>query len=236
MEVVWLLDGNTLASLRRALQPPTVSTDGSRKRARIPLEAFVAEIYRAICLRQSADHGSIERRNQTETRQLVERTCVLFDLVDVDSVGVVDWEDFTDFCVYMRGRDTGNQGLEEDEPGAQHGGGRSQPDDITRFVEKLGYNDRSSHCHEVCCVCPRLSFKSRLENWSIGIQRSTSLLCVSFLTARLTSLLSNLPSVPHHASCTWPFLDPKHAFCQGVGYIGGCRGYGNTQDLLGGTT
>lgn len=151
MEVVWLLDGDTLASLRRALQPPTaVAVHGSRKRARIPLEAFVAEIYRSICLRQGTDHGPMGR-NQTETRQLVEKTCVLFDLVDVDSVGVVDWEHFTDFCVYMRGRDSGNQGLEENEPGEQQGGGgRSQPDEITRFVEKLGYTDRSSHCHEVC--------------------------------------------------------------------------------------
>lgn len=151
MDVVWLLDGDTLASLRRALRPPTFALKDSRKRARIPLEAFVAEIYRAICLRQSTDHGSIGR-NQTGTRQLVERTCILFDLVDVDSVGVVDWEHFTDFCVYMRGRDSGNQGLEEDEPGAHQGGGPSQPDEITRFVEKLGYTDRSSHCHEVCCA------------------------------------------------------------------------------------
>lgn len=164
MEVVWLLDGDTLASLRRALQPPSVAVDGSRKRARIPLEAFVAEIYRSICLRQSTDHGSIGMRNQTETRHLVERTCILFDLVDVDSVGFVDWEHFTDFCVYMRGRDSGNQG-HKDEPGAPQGGGRSQPDEITRFVEKLGYNDRSSHCHEVCCV-PTLSFKFGLKSWS----------------------------------------------------------------------
>lgn len=152
MDVVWLLDGDTLASLRRALQPPTaVAVTGSRKRARIPLEAFVAEIYRAVCLRHGTDNGSIGR-NQTETRQLVERTCILFDLVDVDSVGVVDWEHFTDFCVYMRGRDSGNQGLEEDEPGEHQGGRPSQSDEITRFVEKLGYTDRSSHCHEVCCV------------------------------------------------------------------------------------
>lgn len=148
MEVVWLLDAATLASLRRAVQPTTAA---SRKRARIPLEMFVAEVYRAICLRQRTDHGSIGR-NQTETRQLVEKTCVLFDLVDVDSVGVVDWEHFTDFCVYMRGRDSGNQGLEENGPGAPQGGGKSQPDEITRFVEKQGFTDRSSHCHEVCCV------------------------------------------------------------------------------------
>lgn len=152
MEVVRLLDGNTLSVLRRALQPSAAATaSGTRKGARIPLEEFVAEVYRAVCLRQNTDYGSIGR-NQTETLQLVEKMCVLFDLVDVDSVGVVDWENFTDFCVCMRGRDSGNQGLAEgDEPGAPKGGGEGRPDGMTRFVEKLGYNDRSSHCHEVCC-------------------------------------------------------------------------------------
>ncbi|CAM9680245.1 unnamed protein product, partial [Hapterophycus canaliculatus] len=97
MEVVWLLDGDTLAVLRRALQPPAV-TSGIRKRIRITLEEFVTEVYRAVCLRQSAEHGSIGR-NPSETRQLVQRMCILFCLVDVDSVGTVDWEQFTDFCV-----------------------------------------------------------------------------------------------------------------------------------------
>lgn len=151
MEVVRLLDGDTLSVLRRALQPPAAATSGTRTRARIPLEAFVAEVYRAVCLRQNSDHGSIGR-SQTETLQLVEKMCVLFDLVDVDSVGIVDWEHFTDFCVYMRGRDSGNQGLVEgDEPGAPKGGGEGRSDGMTRFVEKLGYTDRSSHCHEVRC-------------------------------------------------------------------------------------
>lgn len=151
MEVVRLLDGNTLSVLRRALQPSAAATaSGSRKGARIPLEEFVAEVYRAVCLRQNTDHGPMGR-SQNETLQLVEKMCVLFDLVDIDSVGVVDWENFTDFCVCMRGRDSGNQGLAEGNgPGAPKGGLGSRPDGMTRFVEKLGYNDRSSHCHEVC--------------------------------------------------------------------------------------
>lgn len=146
MEVVWLLDGDTLAGLRRALQPPA-ATSAPRKRIRISLEGFVTEVYRAVCLRQSAEHGSMGR-NQSETRQLVQRMCILFNLVDIDSVGIVDWEQFTDFCVYMRGRDSGNQGLEDEEAGA-NGEGKGGEGEATRFVEKLGYTDRSSHCREV---------------------------------------------------------------------------------------
>ncbi|CAM9298583.1 unnamed protein product [Ectocarpus fasciculatus] len=157
MDVLWILDGGTLAVLRRALQPIT-ATKGPHKRPRITLEEFVAEFYRAVCLRHGADHGSIGR-SQSETRQLVERMCILFDLVDVDSLGVVDWEHFTDFCVYMRGRDSGNQGLEVDEPGAATGVGEGQEGGITRFVEKLGYTDRSSHCHEI----RSMRFVKRLE-------------------------------------------------------------------------
>lgn len=149
MDVLWILDGGTLAVLRRALQPITATRGPhNNKRPRITLEEFVTEFYRAVCLRHGADHGSIGR-SQSETRQLVERMCILFDLVDVDSLGVVDWEHFTDFCVYMRGRDSGNQGLEVGEPGAATGVGEGQEGGITRFVEKLGYTDRSSHCHEV---------------------------------------------------------------------------------------
>lgn len=150
MDVLWILDGGTLAVLRRALQPIT-ATRGPHKRPRITLEEFVTEFYRAVCLRQSADHGPI-CRSQSETRKLVERMCILFDLVDVDSLGVVDWEHFTDFCVYMRGRDSGNQGLEVDEQGAATGAREGQEGGMTRFVEKLGYTDRSSHCHEVRCT------------------------------------------------------------------------------------
>lgn len=115
------------------------------------LEAFVTEFYRALCFGSSGDHGT-KGRSQARTRQLVERVCVLFDLVDVDSAGVIDWVDFTDFCVYIRGRDSGNQGR-EDGPGAltsEHK--RVHDSDITRFAEKLGYIDRSSHCHEVGLV------------------------------------------------------------------------------------
>lgn len=142
MEVIWLLDRDKLGALRRALQAP-VAAAGFRRR--IPLQSFVAEVYRAVCLRQGAEHGS---RNQAETRQLVERMCILFELVDVDSVGVIEWDHFTDFCVCMRGRDSGNQGL-EDELDKPKGGGRTQPENLTRFIEKLGYTDRGSHCHEV---------------------------------------------------------------------------------------
>ncbi|CAM9511695.1 unnamed protein product [Ectocarpus sp. 12 AP-2014] len=157
MDVLWILDGGTLAVLRRALQP-IAATRGPHKRLRITLDEFVAEFYRAVCLRPSADHGPIVR-SQSETRQLVEKMCILFDLVDVDSLGVVDWQHFTDFCVYMRGRDSGNQGLEVDEQGAATGAREGQEGGMTRFVEKLGYTDRSSHCHEI----RSMRFVKRLE-------------------------------------------------------------------------
>lgn len=146
MEVIWLLDGNTLSGLRRATQRS--SGGGLGGRARVSLEAFVTEFYRALCFGSSGDHG-VKGRSQAKTRQLVERICVLFDLVDVDSAGVIDWVDFTDFCVYIRGRDSGNQGLEDDSGALTSEQKRVQDSDITRFTEKLGYIDRSSHCHEV---------------------------------------------------------------------------------------
>lgn len=113
----------------------------------MPLEAFVTEFYRALCF-GNGDHG-MKGRSQAKTRQLVERVCVLFDLVDVDSAGVIDWVDFTDFCVYIRGRDSGNQGQEDGSGALASEHKRIQDSDITRFAEKLGYIDRSSHCHEV---------------------------------------------------------------------------------------
>lgn len=149
MEVIWLLDGTTLSGLRRATQRSSGGGGGAGGRARVPLEAFVTEFYRALCFGSgNSDHGA-KGRSQARTRQLVERVCVLFDLVDVDSAGVIDWVDFTDFCVYIRGRDSGNQGVQA-EPGAPTSEPkRVQDSEITRFTEKLGYIDRSSHCHEV---------------------------------------------------------------------------------------
>ena len=163
MEVVWLLDGNTLSGLRRATERSSGAGPGGR--TRVPLEAFVTELYRALCFGSSSDHG-VKGRSQAKTRQLVERVCVLFDLVDVDSAGVIDWVDFTDFCVYIRGRDSGNQGQEDDSGVLTSEYKRVQDSNITRFAEKLGYIDRSSHCHEV------------------GIPRSTTVLCSAVLLRR----------------------------------------------------
>lgn len=136
----------------------------------LSLETFVTEIYRA-CLLGGSDsgqqrpaalmgirgyHGSPDSQGQ----QFVESLCILFDLVDIDGAGVIDWMDFTDFCVYMRGgagdvAGGGHQGSEggSDNKGACSGGGSRHDDeenDVTRFTERLGYIDRSSHCHEVC--------------------------------------------------------------------------------------
>lgn len=149
MEVIWLLDGAMLSGLRRATQRSSGGGGGAAGRARVSLEVFVTEFYRALCFGSgSSDHGA-KGRSQAKTRQLIERICVLFDLVDVDSAGVIDWVDFTDFCVYIRGRDSGNQGLEEESGAPTTEQKRVQDSEITRFTEKLGYIDRSSHCHEV---------------------------------------------------------------------------------------
>lgn len=177
-----MLHGGALSRLRRALQSTPASSTrtssimGPTTRTRVPLEAFVTEVYR-VCLDNSDLHhqrpGSSTAgggvHHQLQARQLVERICTLFDLVDIDSTGIIDWEDFTDFCVYMRGDASGGQGQDEEEgaggggngggggvaPSGGGGGGgggedRNRDSSITRFTERLGYVDRSSHCHEVC--------------------------------------------------------------------------------------
>lgn len=145
MEVIWLLHGDTLSRLRRALQPPlTVFTT----RVRVPLREFVTGVYRALCLENNPERGS-SGMGQFQAYQLVQRICLLFDFVDIDSTGIIDWVHFTDFCVFMRGGDTGIQRLEDGDGARVSGGEGDQENDITRFTEKLGYVDRSSHCHEV---------------------------------------------------------------------------------------
>lgn len=177
MEVIWMLHGGALSRLRRALQPTPASSIGTSSiigpttRTRVPLEAFVTEVYRE-CMGNSDLHqqrvGSSAAgggvHHPVQARQLIERICTLFDLVDIDSTGIVDWEDFTDFCVYMRGDASGGQGQNEG-GGAiggapSQGGGRGTEDktrdsEVTRFTERLGYIDRSSRCHEVRRFCGR---------------------------------------------------------------------------------
>ncbi|CAM9151762.1 unnamed protein product, partial [Discosporangium mesarthrocarpum] len=148
MEAVSLLNGAVLSRLRRALRPITAVEKG------VPVDAFVREVYRA-CLRDDARKG--ERggwlQNPDKSHQLVESICHLFDLVDIDSLGVIKWEDFTDFCT-----DIGRRGAQEQQgrgrvPGEEDGGGLldgiAGPNKFTVFVEKLGFVDRSSHCHEI---------------------------------------------------------------------------------------
>lgn len=147
MEVVWLLQGEALSRLRRVLQAPATAP---RTPAWISREVLVTEIYREVCLEDNADQR-VGGSSHTKARRLIERICVLFDLVDIDNIGMVDWIDFTDLCVYIGGSGTGDHHGQEEEPRAYSGcgGGRDQDDDVTRFAEKLGYTDRSSHCHEV---------------------------------------------------------------------------------------
>lgn len=146
MEVVWLLNGDTLPRLRGALRGRTT---GPGPPVRVTLDAFVAAIYSEICFGSSAEHSSTIR-SLHQARQLVERICILFDLVDIDSTSMIDWISFTDFCVFMRGGESTLQGTKNASGGVGIGGGDGEHDnDITRFAEKLGYVDRSSHCHEV---------------------------------------------------------------------------------------
>lgn len=158
--MIWFLHGDLLSSARHALFQQSshkftaATTDAGNTigapggRPLVSVEAFVTEIYRAYLARRDRQRPLVEGG-----RQLVERICCLFDLVDIDSTGTIDWEDFTDFCVYMRGGGEGNRG-----PGDTDGVGDMSPGrtfdnkdgDITLFTERLGYTDRSSHCHEVC--------------------------------------------------------------------------------------
>lgn len=168
MDIIWLLHGDVLSRLQRALQSRPRSAGASaavnarqRVRPRVSLETFVKEVYLA-CLADGNDqqrgHASFAGvrgclNTISQGRQFVESLCVLFDLVDIDGTGVIDWVDFTDFCVHMRGGGDhgGHQGLEDGDKGVSSRGGRheDEEDNITRFTQR-GYTDRSSHCHEVC--------------------------------------------------------------------------------------
>lgn len=169
MDIVWLLHGDVLSQLQRALQSRSqgVGVDtpvNARKRVRrrVSLETFVKEVYLA-CLAGGSDQqrpcvaftGMRECHSTSQGRQFVEKLCVLFDLVDIDGTGVIDWTDFTDFCVHMRGgkgeHGGGHQGLEDDDKGDSSRVDRHEDEEknYTRFTERR-YIDRSSHCHEVC--------------------------------------------------------------------------------------
>lgn len=148
MEIVWMLNGDVLARLRQTLKPSKLADGADDTQARMSLESFVTGIYRVLYLECSPEDrsGGVNAKSLPQIRHLAERMCILFDLVDVDNAGVVDWVDFTDFCVHIRGEGMVGHGNGR---GASYGGERDQQEDIPRYSQILNYTDRGSHCHEV---------------------------------------------------------------------------------------
>lgn len=148
MEMVWTLHGDVLARLRHTLKPYTSANGADDPQARVSLEAFVTGVYRVLYLECSPEDrsGAVNAKSLLQIRHLAERMCILFDLVDVDNAGVVDWVDFTDFCVHIRG---GGMIGHRNGRGASHGGERDQQEDTPRYSQNLSYTDRGSHCQEV---------------------------------------------------------------------------------------
>ncbi|CAM9349206.1 unnamed protein product [Choristocarpus tenellus] len=142
MEVVSLLHRAALSRLRRAL----CSKAGVQKG--VAFDAFVIEVYRTCIY----DDGHIGKKGYLqkpeESRQLVENISCLFDLVDIDSSGKIDWVDFTDFCADVGNNHlfpAGKSGVEDNQEGALVSTSKRS----TTFTEKRGYIDRSSHCQEI---------------------------------------------------------------------------------------
>lgn len=143
-----MLHGDVLARLRQTLKPCKVADGVDDTQARMSLESFVMGIYHVLYLEYGPEDrsGGVNVKNLLQIERLAERMCILFDLVDIDNAGVVEWVDFTDFCVRIRGGGMVEHGNGR---GASHGGERNQQEDIPRYSQNLDYADRVSHCHEV---------------------------------------------------------------------------------------
>lgn len=236
MDVIWLLHGDVLSKIRRALRSPTikgskynVATHGQR----VPLIAFVCEVYRA-CLDNDQGPGFAGCHHQA--RQLVESICNLFDLVDIDDTGVIDWVDFTDFCVHMRG---GYQDGLEDGGGADRSdgcgalAGKSDKDsNITHFAERLGFVDRCSHSHEVRCSLVNtattvtdvsLCMSMRVLFTSGGVARRPQVLVIC--RSPYHDTVSSISTVAfRYPPRPLPHSDSQYALCEGASALTCDRG------------
>lgn len=141
MDILYFLDGKALEKIQRTRKCSAAGVEVQDEQ--FSLKSFVREVY-TICL--DRDEGSELTPRHSRGRRLIESICRLFDLVDIDSAGVIHWVDFTDFIVHTRGAGYGAPSGDGD----LSVGTADRACNISRFAEKLGFTDRSSHCHEVC--------------------------------------------------------------------------------------
>ncbi|KAG5178486.1 WD40-repeat-containing domain protein [Tribonema minus] len=93
-EAVCALDGASLAALRTAFAPFL------REGKDIPFASFVTEVFRHLSARKAAARLA---RAKGADRRLIKSMSALFDLIDIDGRGAVDWESFTKFYVDLGG-------------------------------------------------------------------------------------------------------------------------------------
>lgn len=140
MDMLSLLDRDALSKIEQALKSDTDIMDS--RRYELSISSFVREVYRTFI--DCDGSRSIDILAEDE-RDLVENICKLFDLLDVDATGVVNWVDFTDFCACAPGRAYRN--TEDKSHALVDERGREYT--VAGFVQKPGFTARASHCHEV---------------------------------------------------------------------------------------